>query len=103
MTTSKQIDDGGLAFPGKRSQQVGSLSGFGLSGVDRPTFADVEYPGMSLRDYFASKALPVLLAELYTHSRRTGTPYENIFASASFSSYEVADEMISARKEGLAP
>ena len=55
---SKTIEDGGLAFPGTRWEQVGTVSDHGFSDDDSPTFDFVPHSGMSLRGWFAGNALP---------------------------------------------
>lgn len=85
-----KINDGGLAFPGKRNQQVGKVSDFGFSDDDSPTFDDVEHPGMSLRDWFAGQAL----SNAYAHSETSPT-------DAAKWAYEVADAMLAVRGASL--
>lgn len=58
---TKKIDDGGLVFPGKRWQQVGTVADHGFSDDDNPTFDYVEHSGMSLRTYIATKAMAALI------------------------------------------
>ena len=58
------------------------------------TFAD----GMDLRDYFAAKAMPVLIEDyLKDMDWETDNPYEH-FNSAIKVSYKIADAMMEARK-----
>jgi len=85
-----EINDGGLAFPGKRCQQVGKVSDWGWCDDDTPTYADVSHPGMTLRDYFAAKALAGLCS---TRASEAGE-YEAIASDA----YAYADAMINARE-----
>lgn len=88
-----KINDGGLAFPGKRNQQVGKVSDFGFSDDDSPTFDYVEYPGMTLRDYFAGKALAGALA---------GEPGPHLTPErVTRDSYAIADLMIAVRGASL--
>jgi hypothetical protein len=76
---SKQIDDGGAAFPHQdwdaciKSQRLDT--------------------GMSLRDYFAAAALQGLLANGYGGSCNR----------AAINAYDYADAMIQIRKEGGQP
>lgn len=85
------IDDGGLAFPGTRSQQVGNMSDHtGDPNDDMPTYADVSHPGMTLRDWFAGQALAGLLS--------TYTTDEVAWEKVSRRAYGLADAMIQARK-----
>lgn len=84
-----KIDDGGLAFPGTRFQQVGFVSDYGFSDEDSPTFADVHHPGMSLRDWFAGQALAGHLA---------GEPGSHLLPERlAPACYDYADAMIKAR------
>jgi hypothetical protein len=55
-----------------------------------PLFAATGYTGMTLRDYFAAKAMQGLLSD----SNVTAKP--DVFASYA---YEVADAMLRAREE----
>lgn len=89
MTADSKIDDGGLAFPGVRAEQVGNLSDYGPTDDDAPTFAEVHHPGMTLRDWFAGQAL----ANPYT-------AHENSPDKIGEWAYQVADAMIAARKAG---
>lgn len=50
------------------------------------------------RDQAAMAVMPALLAEMYAHSIRINRPLENIFKTASGAAYEIADEMVLARK-----
>ena len=71
MTTK---DDGGPAYPVPRSGD--------------------EWPGMSLRDYFAAAALPGICKEFYDDERF-------LFTSALIANeaYDIADAMLEARKK----
>lgn len=91
---SKKIDDGGLAFPGNRSEQVGTLADYGFVDDDSPTFDDVYHPGMSLRDWFAGQALAGMMA-----SETVGGFYYREDEAAD-RAYRIATAMISARKAG---
>lgn len=98
--TSK-IDDGGLAFPGKRIEQVGTVADHGFSDDDSPTFDFVQHPGMSLRDWFAGQALA---GEFAAQNEITGeitnnTPDDWMLERAQ-TIYRMADAMIAARKAG---
>lgn len=90
---TKKIDDGGLAFPGTRREQVGTVADHGFSDDDSPTFGDVQHHGMTLRDWFAGQALAGMLA----------TDTDASFYKAEVAaerSYRMADAMIAARKAG---
>lgn len=99
MTDSKKIDDGGLAFPGRRWEQVGNVSdhGFPIDGDDSPTYGDVEYSGMSLRDWLAGQAISSIPLRSWDH---LGPNDEDRIKAWARCSYLVADAMIAARKAG---
>lgn len=77
-----ELNDGGKAFPGIRIKQEGD-----------PVYnAPTKYytSGMSLRDYFAAKAMQGMLSDCgldYTPDR------------LAISSYKIADAMIKARED----
>jgi hypothetical protein len=112
--TDTNIDDGGLAFPGTRNQQVGNLSdhGFPIDGEDSPTYGDVQHPGMTQRDWFAGKCLGAViglleraeLEEFKSMAETRGLKWDAgvMGKLAAKMSYEVADDMIAARKGGAA-
>ncbi len=79
-----KVDDGGLAFPGKRHEQAQIWEGGGIE------WAEAEYPGMSLRDWFAGQAMA---SGVFCQS---GT----VHVSAEWC-YAMADAMIAARKAHL--
>jgi len=98
---SKKIDDGGLAFPGARAEQVGNLSDYGPTDDDEPTFAKVHHPGMTLRDWFAGQALAGITAGLCSDVSKGTRAYERVaFSHAAQDAYKLADAMIAARKAG---
>lgn len=91
-----KINDGGLAFPGKRMQQIGT------------TYAEADYPGMTLRDWFASHA-PEPHADyisMQQHFDRGRNPHNDSHKPKLRSSVEIvaafkfefADAMIAARE-----
>jgi hypothetical protein len=98
-----KIEDGGLAFPGSRFQQVGTVADHGFSDDDTPTFDLVQHPGMTARDWFAGQALIGLLSSresqlaLYADASAEGKDTTTYVAEAVF---EMADAMIAARKAG---
>lgn len=59
-------------------------------GFDRWGEIKNEYRGMTLRDYFAARALPFFLEKLYS---------EQDYSRISKMSYMVADEMLEARQD----
>ena len=72
-----KIKDGGAAFP----------QSFAMS--PRPD------QGMSLRDYFAAKALPTIIECCKGDTRKDGETLTDYFARMS---YDVADAMLAARE-----
>lgn len=82
-----KIDDGGPAFP-----QPVTKDAFG-------NLIHTELAGLSMRDYFAAKALPLTWA--IEQERPTG-PYiehmEPTYAGAATRAYFMADAMLAARK-----
>jgi hypothetical protein len=74
---AEKINDGGPAFPGARHEQVRQHDG-------SQTWADVIYPGMSLRDWFAGQALASFVPD---------TPQNKAEAA-----YAIADAMLKARE-----
>lgn len=78
MADSKKIEDGGLAFP--------------LS-VTEDSF---DYLGMSLRDWFAGRAMQAQLTGFWHSEQHHGWSDTEIAAEA----YRIADAMIAARKAG---
>ena len=58
-----------------------------------PTDNDSERPGMSLRDYFAAKGLPVL-TPLSAHELQ-----DDVYASAAKCAYRMSDAMLKVRDE----
>lgn len=91
--------DGGPAFPlagklqkheyGRRSESVSYVPEGGQA-------------GMSLRDYFAAKALPQVMdcvdATLRLHKLKEGTTMDDIKKHAALDAYSWADAMLAARK-----
>lgn len=104
------IEDGGPAYPTKRYELIGSRKL--RSGEIALTSAEVEHPGMSLRDWFAGQALPAVMAQLASisneeflgmASRRGLTGDRSRMAHlASAMAYEIAAALLSARKGGAA-
>lgn len=73
-----------------------------LGGQAFPSTADVgegatlSFPGMSLRDYFAAKAMQAIIAEVAKAARKAGEP--NGFALTATLAFSAADAMLVARK-----
>lgn len=86
---SDKKKDGGPAFPMKHK------------GFNR-TDSHIEYVhmGLSLRDYFAAKALPALLGQILSVSEGDlSVPFNMVSERASADAYKVADAMLAAREE----
>lgn len=87
------MDDGGPAFPVsvRRTEKYMDEAGYG-----RARDVTVLAGGMTLRDYFAAKALPSVVAVAAGDTLLDGESQEQMFARKS---YAVADAMLSARGE----
>ena len=88
MAEQNKIDDGGPAFP-----SMGIETDL-LSHGEKPyshTYSFDEASGMSLRDYFAAKAMNGLLAAEHDDNERSVKAIVQI-------SYAIADAMLKARK-----
>jgi hypothetical protein len=84
MTEEKKIDDGGAAFP--CIEQSPSLQ-------NQPTV------GMSLRDYFAAKAMQSVILDGW-RSWQIDATYADLAIGIAADAYTIADAMIAARKAG---
>ena len=82
-------NDGGAAFPGTRKEQI-ALATFTPGGPEGPLYADVTYPGLSKRDYFAAAALTGILFDLGQHQTLKDEE------STADLAYKLADAMIAA-------
>lgn len=80
--------DGGPAFPQSRCWNA-----------ERAEYEDTQqYPGMSLRDYFAAKALPAVVAAYVEASGRCiGT--DHIHHNCAAHAFKMADAMLKAREQ----
>lgn len=90
-------DDGGPAFPAIR--RVRQFTDEAIRDADLPSalaFKGVEFPGMSLRDYFAGRALAGLCANPGTE-RSVDRLGADALASAA---YVIADLMLRTRGDG---
>jgi hypothetical protein len=82
-------NDGGPAFPAQRATEVTDMTG-----VAHPVMAD--YPGMSLRDWFAGQALAGILAGRFADT----IPHDDVNGGgdAAFYAFQYADAMLSRRE-----
>lgn len=85
-------NDGGPAFPGERGE-----SGYGSSKRHAPpgggpSWIDLNQ-GMSLRDYFAAKAMQSYMSDLSSRGHSLGSNAKEIVEEA----YNIADSMLVAR------
>ena len=87
-----KTNNGGPAFPTKKVQRDSIERGFGTELFDREIF----YPGMSLRDWFAGKALTGLISE-FAHPGYLGFGPDNIPVTVS-RAYQIADAMVAERE-----
>jgi len=76
----RNINDGGPAFPTMTYDQVAASNGIGISVTD--------HPGMTLRDYFAAKAMQGICAD----------PEMPTVERTAELAYRVADAMLKARE-----
>ena len=93
------MNDGGPAFPVKLKIYVGTKSpvniGYGQAVDGEDVFEDVQYPGMSLRDYFAAKAMQ---GELSAQGRnRPSWDYD--YEALAIRCYDIAGEMLKVREK----
>ena len=94
------IDNGGPAFPGVTVNDTDGnlLDPFGTL---LPPQSQASYSGMTLRDYFAAKALVGLLAE--AANPRYGREVEPFMAKhvepTAVQAYDLADAMLKARSQ----
>ena len=98
-----KTNDGGTAFPMQEPQSIHAYAIAAVQSIEDPDERDRAYVasraeaigGMSLRDYFAAKAMPLawkIFDEGYSPDKLTP---ENIARAA----YQMADAMLVARKE----
>lgn len=73
------MKDGGSAFP-----------------IDRPVYAR---HGMSLRDYFAAKAMPMAIQHLLATRESQINPGPFLYESVAAEAYRVADAMLAEREK----
>ena len=80
----ENIETGGPAFP---------APDLGAKDFGQPW----AYPGMTLRDYFAAKAMPACYAEYCAHANTQGYD-EDWKMDVALDSYAMADAMLKARE-----
>jgi hypothetical protein len=83
--SADKINDGGPAFP-----VLPPLGPDGTSAVGYPYVAS----GLSVRDYFAAKAMPQVLVQCASDTRNPGESIEDYFARRA---YLLADAMLRAK------
>lgn len=89
---SVQRDDGGPAFPAGFDNNTGS--NIMVGGTVIPPGARVDILGLSMRDYFAAKAMRCVHAEYVAAGEKINlADYQDIAADA----YRLADAMLRAR------
>jgi hypothetical protein len=95
-------DDSGPAFPVTQHNR-NSTPAIGFDGTPLPAGAELEYRGMTLRDYFAAKAMASLVASAFTPDgadamkRTLPDSAQDIPSVISKWSYDMADRMLEAR------
>jgi hypothetical protein len=87
--------DGGPAFPTVVTN-TSSAAIVGLEGEFVPSGSRAEYSGMTLRDYFAAKALGGLIGGRSWGEQMTPDELTTTWANAA---YGVADKMLAARNQ----
>lgn len=90
----EKIDDGGAAFPGPFSGHCGNEN-------HAPTCACYVDSGMTLRDFFAAKALVGVQAAVVEMVKSSGRVDEDLSSESAManSAYRIADAMLAARKK----
>lgn len=78
MTENTKLNDGGAAFP--QAERIGDMA--------------VQFGGLSMRDYFAAKAMHAFFA-----SPNTNWACISLAQDASEYAYKVADAMLKAREQ----
>lgn len=86
-------NDGGPVFPSTRYEQTGTLSDTGVVKDESPVFGEVKHSGMTLRDYFAGKALPI------AWDAKDKGYFEGDNSDVAECAYQMADAMLKARDD----
>lgn len=91
-------NDGGPAFPAKRAVEQMLCTGYDEheSPTFEPTMVIADYPGMTLRDYFAGQALAGIVAADAVYNSAIDSGLDPVVLAAQ-SAYSLADAMIAAR------
>ena len=70
-----------------------------LDTLDPYTLNPIRHKGMTLRDYFAAKAMAALICEtLIEGNKRIELSFDNVVKKTANASYDIADAMIKARE-----
>lgn len=85
-------NDGGPAFPGRQLEEI-------RNALDEGTHRDwVEYPGMSLRDWFAGMAMQsVMVDRWYQSEDMEGKTASEVAPFVAADAYDFADAMLAER------
>lgn len=86
------MKDGGPAFPATRAEEIPIAQSENLT-----DWADVTYPGMSLRDWFAGQALAGLLSH-GPHPDLKNMGSDRLSKHIAGAAYQIADAMLAARE-----
>lgn len=87
MEATKRMSDGGPAFPNTQTFDTGDDA------------FEQTFPGMTLRDYFAAKAMQAIVGEYYADGDRSADNQRvPTVLGAAESAYEFADAMLKARE-----
>jgi len=90
--STERINDGGPAFPCDEKMWL-----VDQSGREPPVSVPTQCSGMTLRDYFAAKAMHAIVSTLpRVHDRQASELY-----SIALGSYDYADAMLKAREVKL--
>lgn len=93
---SKDIKTGGPAFPAGVVRKSRPAHDPGAD-FHVTAFAEPRHAGMTLRDYFAAKALPGLMGRNWAFHKGTDEELMELWAQTA---YFLADTMLAAREKG---
>lgn len=91
----REIKDGGPAFPATWANDS-DLNAVAPNGQVVPPFSSIPLPGMTLRDYFAAKAMQAALASVTPGPMTT---HAEIAEAVAPIAYLIADAMLRTRGE----